>query len=49
MEITQSMMDYANFMEKYVEPAMAFIYYFVISIVGLINFVSDIVGLAGFG
>ncbi|MCY4412424.1 MAG: hypothetical protein OXC27_18370 [Caldilineaceae bacterium] len=52
-EVTQEMKDFANFMEMYVEPTMAFIYYFAASIMGLVNFVIDVatllVGLAGFG
>ncbi len=52
-EVTQEMKDFANFMELYVEPTVAFIYYFVASIMGLVNFVIDVatllVGPAGFG
>lgn len=52
-EVTQEMKDFANFMEMYVEPTMAFIYYFVAAIMGLASFVIDVatllVGLAGFG
>ena len=49
-QLTQSMKDFAIFMELYVEPTFAFFYYFYIAILGLLNFVSYIVTyFAGMG
>ena len=44
-EVTQEMMAFANFMETYVEPAMAFAFHFVYAFIAVFQFVSDVVAL----
>ncbi len=44
-EVTQEMMAFANFMETYVEPAMAFAFHLVYAFIAVFQFVSDVVAL----
>ena len=41
--VTQAMMDYANFMEQYVEPVFLVIYYLAVTIVPVIATLQNVV------
>lgn len=42
-ELTQGMKDFAILMELYVEPTFTFFYYFGIAVMGLLNFLANVI------